>query len=202
MALDRLKAKAWTDVAKNVVEIIAFVVGAAWALRNFDLLEKPTLSPRISVNSSLQWSTEEPELQGGYCKATFSVDIQNDSKVSTIRIDNGQVDLVIFKIPPNSDKPQYIGPERLEQLQKKQRQDQQASLTLPLIEAPDSLVGDYGVGSAAHRDFDFILKKGSGMAYFIFSGTPYVKQEGSFFRKARYVPLRPVVTYTGSEICG
>ncbi len=48
--------KAWTEITKNLVEIIAFIVAAGWAVWRFDVLEKPSIEPRAALDSSIRWA--------------------------------------------------------------------------------------------------------------------------------------------------
>jgi len=69
------KWKTRTEIAKNVFQAAAIVVGALWALYRFDLLEKPSLETRADAVSAINWfssPTGENE-----CVAQFKASLEN-----------------------------------------------------------------------------------------------------------------------------
>jgi hypothetical protein len=64
----------WTEIVKNIVEVLALGVGAVWAYFNFSVKDKPTLAIREKVTSTLKWERSEP---AKFTHAEFYVTLEN-----------------------------------------------------------------------------------------------------------------------------
>lgn len=73
----KAQVKDWLSVTKNVLEILAILIAAAWAYSRYVESEKPQLQPRLLASSSLTWFNARPD---SACLGSFSVHIKNIGK--------------------------------------------------------------------------------------------------------------------------
>jgi hypothetical protein len=64
----------YTEIAKNISEIVALMIGAGWAVYIFIIKEAPGLAPRIDITNNISWfKTEHPDQY----RAQFRLTIKN-----------------------------------------------------------------------------------------------------------------------------
>ncbi|WP_126454405.1 hypothetical protein [Sulfuriflexus mobilis] len=76
MDMDRLAR--YTDIAKNLAQILALIVAAVWTYLLFIRTEVPSLEFRANTSSSLEWH----DLDSNRCIASFRVDHENTGRSS------------------------------------------------------------------------------------------------------------------------
>lgn len=68
------KIKIVSEIAKNVVEVLALIVAGLWAYTQFHETESPSLELRSFSNSKLTWfEISDPT----YCAGELSISIKN-----------------------------------------------------------------------------------------------------------------------------
>lgn len=81
MKIDREGIRAWSEIIKIILSIVAVVVGAYWALFLYTKKDKPTLEPRFKSSYQLNW-----QHLGDKCRAVVRVNLENTG-VASYRID-------------------------------------------------------------------------------------------------------------------
>jgi hypothetical protein len=70
----KLNIKTKTEIVKNIVETIAFVLAGGWALYTFVLKDRPILEHRTKVESDIVWNgAVNPDT----CEGEFKVNFEN-----------------------------------------------------------------------------------------------------------------------------
>lgn len=109
MRLER--AKTWTEIGKNVAEVIALIVAGWWAYDHFWKTEAPGLGERFVVSSEIKFF---PAPTPDSCLVAFQVRAKNIGKVD---VDITRAALRVWVVPfPTLDRksrPAFINLERL-----------------------------------------------------------------------------------------
>jgi hypothetical protein len=77
--------KAWSEVVKNIAQVIAVVIAGLWTVYLFNQQEAPTLELRGTIDSNLTWAKLA---NSDNCEAVMRVTFENKGKSS---IDIGEV---------------------------------------------------------------------------------------------------------------
>jgi hypothetical protein len=173
------KWSARIEILKNLAEILGLMVAGYWAYWQFGLFQRPTLEPRLEVSSSLQWPSGRLS-DPNYCLAQFGVDVSNKGKVP-VDITTAHLRAWIVKSSPMEG---YVD---LGELIKGGRSLVDQTVT---PETVNSHVGHYALDASLHNDYDFVLKKESGLpeAVFAFEATT---AEGKDFQAFSWDALCP-----------
>jgi hypothetical protein len=67
-------AKVWSEIIKNIFQVLAIFVGAIWTYNLFIRKEAPTLEPKATAISTFGWKEVE---NSDDCEATFRVGLTN-----------------------------------------------------------------------------------------------------------------------------
>lgn len=153
------KWKVRSEILRNLAEVMALFVAGSWAIWHFWLVEKPTLEPRLQVDSKLQWPTRTLPDQPGYCLAQFGVDVKNIGKVA-VDIKTAHIQGWIVKSKPAEG---YLDFTEL-------INGAQAVVDKSFAEeAINNQVGHYPIDSSMHNDYEFIMKKAVGVMEVVFA---------------------------------
>jgi hypothetical protein len=153
------KWKVRAEILRNLTEVMALVAAGTWAIWHFWLVEKPTLEPRLQVDSNLQWLTRPLPDQTGFCLAQFGVDVKNIGKVA-VDIKTAHIQGWIIKSKPAEG---YVD---LTELVNGAQTFVDKSFT---EEAINNQVGHYPIDSSMHNDYEFVMKKAAGVMEAVFS---------------------------------
>ncbi len=72
------KLREWSEIAKNITQILAIVVAGCWTYQMFIKTEAPSLEPRVKASGNLS----QEELDKGNCFVRFHVTVENTGKTS------------------------------------------------------------------------------------------------------------------------
>jgi len=150
------RCKRFTEAAKDVVQLVAIVVGGIWVLLTFGLKECPTREPHFEVNSNVIWY-ESPMPQT--CYAGWQVSVKNLSS-RAVEIGHVKVAAWPFEPPMPGEKPTFVefskfrptDPDKFFFNREFDRGDP------PEAEKP--LIGHYAPDVTASHSFEWIFKKG------------------------------------------
>ncbi|MEK6371777.1 MAG: hypothetical protein AABO58_03690 [Acidobacteriota bacterium] len=88
--------KSYSEIAKNIVEIAAFLAAAWWARHIFAMRDQPTLEPHVDGDAKLTWSDASTPPA---CEAIWTISVTNTGN-TPVDIDSVQVRLWSFDPPP------------------------------------------------------------------------------------------------------
>jgi hypothetical protein len=90
----RTSVKNFIEMAKNLVEIAALIIGGWWALHTFLVKDKPGLEPHFDATTQLKWFPgPTPET----CIADWHVDLKN---IGGSAVEVGAVRAHVWTFPP------------------------------------------------------------------------------------------------------
>ena len=67
-------AKVWSEIGKNLFQVLAILVGGIWTYNMFIRQEAPSLEPKATAVGSFDWNEVE---NSDACEATFRVSLTN-----------------------------------------------------------------------------------------------------------------------------
>jgi hypothetical protein len=91
MKVNREEVKAWSEITKTILGIVAVFVGAYWALFLYTKKDAPILEPRFKPTYALTWKQLDDK-----CRASVIVTLENTGAAS-YRIDRVHVQAWIFE---------------------------------------------------------------------------------------------------------
>lgn len=98
------KIKTVSEIAKNVVEVLALIVAGFWAYTQFHENESPSLELRSFSESKLAWlEVSEPT----YCAGELSINIKNIGKKS-FDLQSAIIRIWLVDVPPLGQAVSYI----------------------------------------------------------------------------------------------
>ena len=77
MKIDREGVKAWSEIIKTILSIVAVFVGAYWALFLYAKKDAPILEPRFKPTYNLNWQNTDDK-----CRASVRVILENTGAAS------------------------------------------------------------------------------------------------------------------------
>lgn len=157
MKRSRSVIKDRTEIAKNIVEIVALCIAGGWALYTFGLKDKPSLEHRTKVDSELVWKQASGT---GTCEAQLNVTFEN---IGTTAFDISRVRVRGWEFPAialeGEEVARYID---VNSIQAKvstffDKTYDQSTLSEDAIWAP--FLGHYPPGVVWKHSFQFVMKQ-------------------------------------------
>lgn len=158
------RLKRWsarTELIKSIVQTLAILGAAIWALYRFEYSERPSIDKRLQLRSNpIAWF-EAPDPD--FCMGKLEIAVKNASK-QLVSIKKIRVSAWMAPVPPSEPgKAAYIDPDHLRKGTLVARQP---------IEEEGSLIGDYGPDIEAQDDYVFKMRHAPGqIALFQFDAT-------------------------------
>jgi len=100
-ALDTEAYKTWSEVAKNVAQILALLVAGIWTYEKFVRTESPLHTPKGKTSGELIWeATADPSI----CQANFILRLENTG-TQPFTVSSVKVSAWLFEPPISPDTP-------------------------------------------------------------------------------------------------